>query len=191
MLLIICAVLLRQGLPTTIDPPRPDPRMILTKPSPDWSEWRKFMGTPPTQRRAVFDKLPPEVRRGIVFEHLSQVRKRHRHTFTQAEIDAIAQFVYAAEPPAFGPDEHARENFRLAYEHLLKTLSPAARKDMEALFPVPDAGIQAPRDQALHSPDFSSPTGLSWIRLRTPASEPSRAQRSGPSMVSPTAQCAT
>jgi hypothetical protein len=136
-LFLICTLLLTQGLPNTIDPPRADKRMILTKTSTLRSEWWKFMGTPPDQRRAVFDKLPPEKQRAIVFEHLDQVRESYGHTFSQAEIDAVAKFVLAAEPAAFGNDLEAREKFRRAHEHLLKTLSPAARKEMAALFPEP------------------------------------------------------
>jgi hypothetical protein len=134
VLIIFCTLLFLQGPPPQVERARDDHRMLLTKPSDTWIEWWEFMGTPPGQRRAAFERFPPEKRRRIIAEHLRQLQARK---LTQPELDAIAAFQQAIDREAFADDKVSREKFWRAHEHLLKALLPAARQEMEALMPDP------------------------------------------------------
>ena len=120
--------------------------MILQKPSVLWHEWWKFIGIPPQERRAAFEKLPPEKRSLILREHLRQVRHRHHGKLPYAESRALSDFSNAAVPAAFTDDTAASAKLRLAEEHMLKALSRPVLREVQELLP-PQRQAQEERKQ--------------------------------------------
>lgn len=135
VLVLICTMLLSQGLPNPIQPPPvPDSRMILEKPPWPWMQWWKFMGNPPEERRAALHRLPPESSSQILRFHLGNVVQRHRRKLSLSELKALSELSRAAEPAAFR-DEAARERMLKAEEHLMKILSRPALDEVQELLP--------------------------------------------------------
>ena len=133
MLVPICALLLTQGLPNTIDPPRADPRMILTQPSKPRMEYVRFLRVPHDERRASFDRRSPQSRSAIMREHLDHVIRKCLGMLTHAEHEALSDVWQAATPEAYRGDEKARAELDSAEEHMRKTLRSSVLKDVQEL----------------------------------------------------------
>ena len=134
MFALLCAILLGQGLPHTIEVPWADQRMVLEKPSAFWSDWWKFMSIPPQERRAAFEKLPPDHKSRIMQFHMNAVYQRYWRKLSPAEARALSELVSAVVPEAF--TEHAaRERLKQAEAHLSKTLSRPALDEVQELLP--------------------------------------------------------